>query len=470
MADKPNILLIVSDDHGYADRSRLGIHPDVVTPGLDRLAEGGVECDQAYVTAPICSPSRAGLITGQYQNRWGVEWFGSSRFPDHRPTMAEVLAEQGYSTAYLGKVHYGPEDIGDRATPPHHGFQETFYGLAGKQMGRLNYMVHSKEAVEEYGEYAAHVMAVQPMLEGDEEVPLERFLTAELGDRARAFMTRTVEEKQPFFLMLAFNAVHNFCWQLPREELEKRGLPVEEDFKGTKESYLDWYDGQVAPNLEHGRDYYLVQLELMDKEINSVLDTLDELGVADDTLVVYMTDNGGSNCNHASNIPLNGTKYTLYEGGIRVPFLLRWPNGGLPAGERSRELISSMDIMPTLMAAAGCEQDLECDGQNLLPVLIQGGRGHERLHWDNGFQWAVRDGDWKLNYVDRDSAGYEGILKIEHTDMGETWRLYNLEEDPGETNNLAEQMPEQVERLKALHEEWRAEMKESAKALAEASN
>ena len=203
--DKPNVVLIVSDDHGYADRSALGIHPEVSTPGLDRLAAAGVECTQAYVTAPVCSPSRAGLISGQYQARWGAHWFGDSSFPSHRPSLAERFGELGYATGYFGKVHYGPEDVGDRACPPHHGFAETYYGLAGKQQGRLNYLRHSPAAVEEYGDEASWRMAVQPMLEGDDEVELEGFLTDELGTRSRAFVTRHADE--PFFLMLAFNAV-----------------------------------------------------------------------------------------------------------------------------------------------------------------------------------------------------------------------------------------------------------------------
>jgi hypothetical protein len=184
----PNVILIVSDDHGYADRRATGHHPDVHTPALDRLAAQGVSCSDAYVTAPICSPSRAAIISGAYQQRWGAMWFGSSRFPDERSSLAERFAELGYATGYFGKVHYGPEERGDRACPPHHGFADTYYGLAGQQQGRLNYLHHSRAAVEEYGAEASWRMAVQPMLAGDTEVELDGHLTGELGQRVRGFV------------------------------------------------------------------------------------------------------------------------------------------------------------------------------------------------------------------------------------------------------------------------------------------
>lgn len=203
-SSRPNILFIVSDDHGYADRSALGHRDDVATPSLDRLAAEGVSCTDAYVTAPICSPSRAGMITGRYQQRWGGLWFDSARFPDDdRPTLAETLHQQGYRTGYFGKVHYGPEDVGDRACPPHHGFDTTLYGLAGHSMGRLNYLHHSAQAQQEYGE-AAVPMAVQPLMAGDDPVEFEGFLTDELARAAKDFIgdraqDDTAADDQPFF-------------------------------------------------------------------------------------------------------------------------------------------------------------------------------------------------------------------------------------------------------------------------------
>lgn len=454
----PNVVLIVSDDHGYADRSALGQVGDVRTPALDRLAAEGMSFSNAYVTAPVCSPSRAAIISGQYQGRWGVQWFEDSCFPDHLPSLAEQFQAIGHTTGYFGKVHYGPERLGERGTPPHHGFEHTFYGLAGQQLGRLNYLRHSAAAVDEYGEFAAAASAVQPMISGDDLVDCEEFLTAELGLRAREFVSGCTQRDEPFFLMLAFNAVHNFCWQLPAEELARRGLPAHGDYRGDGRDYLQWYDGQIAPALEHGRDYYLAQLELMDAQIGALLDQLDSCGISDDTVVVYLTDNGGSTCNFASNAPLRGTKYTLWEGGVRVPLLVRWPGGGVAANSSCEALVSSMDIYPTVLDAAGAapQSYAHCDGTTLRPALeSRDYAGHEELHWDNGFQWAVRSGRWKLTSVEVDSTGARGLREIEHADPGPALRLHDLAEDPYERNDLAGSRPDVLARLHASHQRWR---------------
>lgn len=450
----PNILLIVSDDHGYADRSVLGIHDDVQTPALDRLAEEGVAMTDGYVTAPICSPSRAGIMTGQHQQRWGGLWFDSARFPDDDevPTLGEELRDAGYRTGYFGKVHYGNETVGDRACPPHHGFDTTFYGLAGQSFGRLNYMRHSSDAVQDYGDEAAKAMAVQPLLEGDEPAEFEGFLTAELGRRAREFIAEP--DDRPFFCMLAFNAVHNFCWQLPAEELERRGLPPYEDWhpdQGTE--YGDWYDDVIVPNLPHGRGYYLAQLELMDAEIGKILEQLDALGAAEDTLVVYLTDNGGSTCNYGDNTPLNGTKYTLLEGGIRVPMLWRWI-GTLPAGQQRSTPASALDLMPTLRRVASSHSKAPTDGIDLLPVLLDGQDQKRTLHWDCGFQLAVRDGDWKLSWVAPEDDTAAHLRSYEHAPIPEGWGLYNLRDDISEQNNLIGERQDVAVRLLESHVDW----------------
>jgi arylsulfatase A-like enzyme len=223
--DRPDILLIVSDDHGYADRSARG-STDARTPHLDRLAREGTVFDQGYVTAPICSPSRAGLIAGAHQQRWGARWFDTSAFPPpHQPVIPEVLQQAGYRTGYFGKVHYGPERPGDRACPENHGFDESLYGLAGLSMGRLHYLHHSRAAAEEYGE-AAPAHGVDPLRENGREVECEQHLTVEFTDRALEFMGEGGEEQDPYFCMVAYNAVHNFAWQLPQDELDARALPV----------------------------------------------------------------------------------------------------------------------------------------------------------------------------------------------------------------------------------------------------
>jgi arylsulfatase A-like enzyme len=455
VARKPNILVIVSDDHGYADRSILGVQGDVRTPALDRLARQGTSYSNAYVTAPICSPSRAGLAAGSYQQRWGARWFTDSEVcPPEVPTIAELLRGEGYATGYFGKVHYGSEHHGDRGTPPRHGYDESFYGLAGESMGRLNYLHHSENAVRDYGK-AAHPMAVQPLWNGEEPQELEGFLTDAIGERTRQFVADHAD--RPFLATVAFNAVHNFCWQLPAGELEKRGLPAFEDWNPGAGEYIDWYDGAISPHLANGRAYYLAQLELMDTQIGLILDQLDELGLAGDTLVFYLTDNGGSTCNYGVNLPLRGTKYTLWEGGVRVPFLVRWP-GRVPEGLTATALASSMDILPSALAAAGAPAGTyaHCDGRNLLGDDGGLAPGHAALHWDCVWQWSVRRGDWKLSWVEPDSAVAQAIRQVEHAEPGSGYFLANLAQDPAETTDLQAAEPEILAELLALHETWTA--------------
>lgn len=460
---RPNILLIVSDDHGYADRSSMGT-AGVHTPVLDRLAAEGTTCTDAYVTAPICSPSRAGLITGQYQQRWGGLWFDSAHIGT-APTIAEQLRDAGYATGYFGKVHYGDETSADRGAPPHHGFEESFYGLAGQSMGRLHYLHHTSKAVADYGD-AADAMGVQPFWSGEEPAEFDGFTTDEIADRAADFIQRN-DGEQPFFAMVAFNAVHNFAWQLPDAEREARGLPAFEDWHPGASDYLDWYDGAISPNLPDGRAYYLAQLELMDRAIGRLLDTLDASGTASDTIVVYLTDNGGSQCNYGDNGELRGTKYTLWEGGIRVPFLVRWPGVADP-GAMIAEPVSALDLAATFRAAAGVDGD--GDGVDLRQMLSDAAddvpeagessatSAPRELHWDCGWQWAVRRGDWKLLSVDGDDPTAAYVRDVEHTATGDGLILTDLSGDPGERDNLASRRPRLVEQLTRAHMRWREQV------------
>lgn len=472
--DRPNILLIVSDDHGYADRSASG-SSDARTPNLDRLAATGTTFENGYVTAPICSPSRAGLIAGAHQQRWGAQWFDTSAFPPApRKVMPEILGEAGYRTGYFGKVHYGPERPGDRACPDRHGFDRSLYGLAGLSMGRLHYLRHSEQALEEYGE-AASRHGVSPLFEDGRETDCERHLTVEFTERAIDFMADGAQvsgREDPFFCMVAYNAVHNFAWQLPQDELDTRALPAHDDFDPAAAEYVDWYDGAISPRLEHGRDYYLAQLEIMDREIGRMLDHLEATGRRESTLIVYLTDNGGSTCNYGDNAPLVGTKYSLFEGGVRVPFLVSRP-GTVPADARSAALVSALDLLPTFAAAAGATlpPGLPVDGMDLRPAWEaateqgvgerQTDRGHEALHFDTGFQWAVRTPDWKLRWVDASTGHREHLLAVEHTDIGDGLTLVPLGAgltDESPQADVAAQHPEVVAELTALHEQWAVQL------------
>jgi arylsulfatase A-like enzyme len=460
---KPNVVVILSDDHGYGDFSKRSDDPHVCTPHLDRLAAQSVSCTDAYVTAPICSPSRAGLIAGSYQQRWGATWFGTSSFPEQLPSLAERFKEVGYATGYFGKVHYGQEQAGSRGCPDQHGFDESFYALAGNQQGRMNYLRHSQAAVEEYGDEASWRMAVLPMWENGREVEHEGFVTEELGRRAGEFAES--HRDQPFFAMVAFNAVHNFTFQLPETELAARGLPRYADWNQNTEPYKDWYDRSIWPDLPHGREYYLAQLELMDQQVGRLLDTLDETGQADNTIVVYLTDNGGSTCNFGDNHPLRGGKYTLWEGGIRVPFLVRWPEGGIGgdvgSGRAFDGLVSAMDLYPSLLSAAGAAREAwqHCDGIDQIPAWRgeQAERRHSALHWDAEFQWAVREGDWKLHVVD-DSPHVDELRDHEHAPISAGTRLTNLASDMGEKTDLSDRHPDIVRHLTQRHLAWRTDV------------
>lgn len=451
---KPNVLLIVSDDHGYADRSILGIHGNVYTPALDRLAEEGVTCRAAYSTAPICSPARGALMTGRYPMAAGVTWFGNAHLPEERTTLAESLAGLGYATGHFGKVHYGFEQPGDRGCPPNHGFAESLYGLGSLGMGRMHYLQRGEEQAMDAGE-AAERHGLLPLFDGDRPVEPQGFLTHVLADRAGRFISD--HQNEPFFCSLAFNAVHNFCWQLPEAELEARGLPAYDDWDPSgDESYAQWYDRSIAPNLPHGREYYLAQLELMDAAIGRLLSLLDDLELADNTIVIYTSDHGGSACNYGDNTPLRAGKYTLWEGGIRIPYLVRWPTGAIPAGTATDAVVSHLDVFPTVVAAAGGTPPDGLHGIDQLPVFRGNSPdGHNELHWDCGFMFAVRDGRYKLVSVDGSDEIASRLIRNEHTDPGDGVHLYDLVADPSEATDLGPGRPEAVARLLTKHSEWR---------------
>ena len=483
---KPNILLIVSDDHGYGDIGCRGVNADVHTPNLDRLVDSGMNFNQAYVSAPICSPSRAGMITGAHQQRWGARWFDSSNFaPESYQTLPQVMKQAGYQTGYFGKIHYGEADnYGSHSCPDQHGFDESFYGIAALSMGRLHYLHHGESWVEEFGQEKANVHGVQPMVENGKKVGCDEHLTGEFARRAINFMatgsqldspddgqaadsskcgcqcSSTTEEK-PFFCMVAFNAVHNFTWQLPEYKLNEKGLPTHPDFDPETSEYLDWYDGAVQPNLDHGREYYLGQLELMDDAVGRMLDYLEESGQRENTIVVYLTDNGGSHCNYGDNTPLAGNKYTLYEGGVRVPFVVSWP-GQIEAGSNSSALVSSLDLMPTFAALGGAKlPNQPIDGIDITPVLRgEQKQAHDALYFDNEFQWSIRTPEWKLRWADGSSNKAKALHKVEHTDIGDGLSLVPIGQsvDEGEAASVADQHPEIVADLRARFEAWQATM------------
>lgn len=450
----PNVVLIVADDQGYADLGCAGLADDVVTPNLDRLAAAGVRFTQAYATSPICNPSRAGLQTGCYQQRYGVSWYGGPGIHDASyPTIAERMKDAGYATGYFGKVHYGKGDSDptDRNFPLGHGFDRFF----GATSARKHYLHHRAELeaafLESKREHGRKGQSLRqgPLWDDAEKVDVDGFSTELFGERACAWIRERGDEA--FFLQLSFNAVHNFTHQLPAESLEEQGLEGYRDWDPAVEEYYDWYVQGRKPNCPEGRAYYLGQLHFLDREVGRVLDCLRERGLAENTLVLYVGDNGGSTPIYADNGPLRGSKYTLYEGGIRVPLIVSWP-GRFDAGIVSDNVVSAMDLLPTICAAAGVDASGSLDGFDLAPLLTGADPNlhHDLLVWDTGHETALRRGKWKLRTATEDRHAQYEMVELETGVF-----LYDLEADPGETCNLATEYPDVLQVLQVTHAAWR---------------
>jgi len=398
---RPNIVLIVSDDQGYADSSCYDHPKEVDTPNIDRLADEGVRFTNGYASGYVCAPTRAGLMTGRYQQRFGFYTAPDSRIgmPLKEITVADLLKAEGYATAVIGKWHLGIE-------PPYHplkrGFDE-FYGFLGH--GGHDYF--KLEITDEY----------TSIYRNEKQINDTGYLTNNLARESVSFIERN--QKRPFFLYLPFNAVH---W--PLQALQKH---IERFKTGD-------------PN----RDIYLAMLVCMDEAIGRVLEALKQTGADDNTLIIFFSDNGGAKKNLANNGVLRDYKHSVYEGGIRVPFIVRWP-GQLPKGTVCDEPVISMDVMPTICAAVGAKLpgDRVYDGRNMLPVLRGESKKplHEALFWyDGADQWAVRAGKLKL-------LSQKGSLE-----------LYDLSADIGEKNDLAKENPQIVERLQQTYTAWKNQM------------
>lgn len=357
----PNIVLILADDLGYADVGFQGLD-DFATPAIDSLAASGIRFPNGYVSHPYCSPSRAGLLTGRYQHRFGhvhnPKFREGEGLPLTETLLPELLAQAGYVSAIVGKWHLGdaPE-----FHPMERGFDE-FFGLRG---GGHDYFRSAGEEAREY---------LIPLDANGERVPVSGYLTEQLTDAALDFIRRNAEA--PFFLYLAYNAPHGPLQAPPA--LIARVDSIQDDRRRTY--------GAMVTSLDDG--------------VGQVVSLLGELGLTDGTLVFFLSDNGGpTRANASDNFPLRSTKGTVYEGGVRVPFVVSWP-GHLAAGTVYEPMVSSLDIFPTAVAAAGLELPAGLDGVDLMPHLNgeRSGVPHESLFWhsDEGDQLAVRTGDRKL--------------------------------------------------------------------------
>jgi len=458
---KPNILIIVTDDQGYADLSAYAhAAADIQTPNLDRLARSGILFEQAYVTAPVCSPSRSGFNTGRYQQRWDGKAGWKSGLPETVKTIAEHLKPAGYVTGKLGKSDYGTDyhTHDARVYPLNHGFDE-FLGFSSHAH---DYYLLSEEVEAKTPDPHGHSAALGPLMHNETRKSYASgYLTEIFTDAATDFLER--HQAEPFLLQLHYNSVHHLIHEVPKRYLDKFGVPEIPRYNpedgGSYEDYYRTYNSLDPITDKDMRGYYLANLNCLDDNIGRLLDTLDRLGLAENTLIVCFGDNGGSPLTGADNRPLRGAKFDVYEGGLRVPFMLRWP-AVLGAATCFKLPVSALDVLPTVLEAAQLERPAELDGCSLLPAL----RGEETeplpsraLFWKWQESFAVREGPWKLMRGRTDPPNRAPTSRIlDGPDAGHL-SLFNLDKDPAEQQNLIAQHPDTAERLQKLYDAWDAE-------------
>lgn len=421
----PNVVLVMMDDLGYGDLGSYG-GVDARTPSIDRLAREGVRLTDAYANGPVCTPTRAALISGRYQQRVGLEGVITVSPADRElglpalgTSLPALLRTNGYATGLVGKWHLGwKPEFGPNA----HGF-DSFYGFLG---GAHSYYTNQGEIFR--------VGAGPPDLyENTSPVEATGYLTDEITRRAVGFIARHAD--RPFFLEVAYNAVH---WPF-----EPPDRPPAAAVRGTARSLRQMPDDSLPAT----RQDYVRMLERADRGVGEILAALDQRGLTQNTLVVFTNDNGGEWLSR--NAPFFHRKGTLWEGGIRVPLILRWP-GELPSGKISGQVTITMDITASILAATGTRPPAgyRPDGINILPIL----RGkspllERRLFWrwtrPDRQQRAVRFGQWKL------LADANQLL------------LFDLSVDPGERTDLAGRRPDLVAVLKRLLADWEAEVDQS---------
>jgi len=420
-ARKPNIILIVADDLGYGDVCCYGCH-GLETPHIDSIAANGALCPDGHVTAPVCSPSRAGFITGRYQQRFGHEFNAGNAvrceqlglgLPTTETTIADALKAAGYATGMVGKSHLGSNP---QFHPMERGLDEFFGFLHGSNLyiDPSTPGVHNASIAVE--QFRNERQAINPIMRGKDPVEVDEYLTDVFTREALGFIDR--HKSEPFFLYLPFNAPHT-----PLQATEK-------------------YYNRFSHIEDEKKRIYAAMVSAMDDGIGKVLEKVKSSGLWEDTIVVFFSDNGCATYTEACyNDPLLGGKLMLFEGGQRVPFVVQWP-GHIPAGTVYKGPVSSLDVYPTVVKAAGGNVPADRDGVDMMPYLKgeKTGAPERALYWRTGTNSAVRKGKWKL------------VNLGEGTDV----LLYDLSADIGEEHDLSAEHPDKVKELSALLEGWKS--------------
>jgi arylsulfatase A-like enzyme len=406
-SDKPNVIVIVSDDAGYIDFGCYG-GTQIPTPNIDAIAKQGVRFTDAYVSASVCAPSRAGLLTGRYQQRFGFEHNTSTLVASGynlsdvgmdpaEQTIGNEMQANGYKTIAIGKWHQGEEK---KHFPLNRGFDE-FYGFIG---GHRDFFAYKNKPSNELALY-----------NNNEIVPESKvtYLTDMLTDKATDFIKEN--NKKPFFMYLSYNAVHT---------------PM-----NAKKDLMDRYANIADP----GRRAYAAMMTSLDDGVGKVMETLKQQNLDKNTLIIFINDNGGATVNSSDNGPLRGMKGSKWEGGIRVAMMMRWP-GHITPNKTYSKPVSSLDILPTSIAVGNGKQKgtKKLDGVNLMPYINGKSKQvpHEVLYWRRGVAAAMREGNWKLIRVK------ENIL------------LFDLSKDLSETINLAAKNPTKTKEMLAKLAQW----------------